>query len=743
MMTKRSQFSLAMLAAACGLVVTDAAAQRTVLFDAGGEWKFLNTETDPGTAWREPGFDDSAWPSGRAPIGFGEADIVTDVGRAPGRAATYLRAEFELAPELLAVIRQFDLEMRRDDGAVVYLNGFEIRRDHLPEGEITGTTFAVRTVGGTEESEFFTSSHLAKWLVAGTNVLAVGLHNSTTTSSDLVLDLKLIGDEQEPFFGRTRPPASLDFETVDYATETGRELNRDWNPAYSGIEYFYESTGGLIGGGIFRTSIELLGGEAFDSTALGALNAGLDFETRPIDVSNYTDVRVSMDIRTEGGLTDSDNRIDLRTELTRDRDAPESRHWISIGPDTGRPTTFTSLFPERGPVVYQIPTDPQVPIADWIQLAFDDSGWVSSTLGVGYEGSGAGTFLPYLGDDLTPVLRYVNASLNIRVPISLEAADLVDVDDLYLDIRYDDGFVAWLNGTEIARRNAPDILDWNAEATATHSDADAVIYQRILVENGVALLREGDNVLAIRGLNATPGSADMLIQPQLIAARVDPIPPDMLSYYAGEFETIETEQGSIPDDTTSLRLRIDTNRDKTNVFYFDNIKVTGVPIEPDSFVTAVALEPGLDGIDIVANPDPEGDGIPLLLEYAFGGGFLQADDPTALLPLVGYDGSGAMTVQFRMLDGYREGDPGDGYDVADLRYTPQLSYDLLNWQDGTSGAPPFDQVGDIVENGDGTVTVTVRSTRPLQAEEGRAYVRVLVEVVRPPQVVLSDPSLAD
>ncbi|MFT5110209.1 MAG: hypothetical protein ACI9UA_005862, partial [Pseudoalteromonas tetraodonis] len=83
------------------------------------------------------------------------------------------------------------------------------------------------------------------------------------------------------------------------------------------------------------------------------------------------------------------------------------------------------------------------------------------------------------------------------------------------------------------------------------------------------------------------------------------------------------------------------------------------------------------------------------------------------------------------------GDAEDGYDVADLRYTPQLTYDLSNWRDG-SGVPPFEQVGEIVSNNDGTVTVSLRSRRRLQEEQSRAYFRVLVEVARPLGVILTD-----
>ena len=72
-----------------------------------------------------------------------------------------------------------------------------------------------------------------------------------------------------------------------------------------------------------------------------------------------------------------------------------------------------------------------------------------------------------------------------------------------------------------------------------------------------------------------------------------------------------------------------------------------------------------------------------------------------------------------------------------LQFPFRVNYDLGNWRDG-SGVPPFEQVGEIAENGDGTVTVKLRSRRRLQEERSRAFFRLLVEVVRPPGVILTE-----
>ena len=163
--------------------IVQAAAQQTVFVDTGSVWKYLGDGTDQGTAWREVGFDDSTWLSGASPLGFGEADAVTDIGRTPQRATSYFRTEFEVSEALLANLVRFVMDIRRDDGVVVYLNGIEVRRDNMPEGEITSDTLALRALGGTEESDYVSTAGSSGRLVAGTNTLAVEVHNSQLGSS--------------------------------------------------------------------------------------------------------------------------------------------------------------------------------------------------------------------------------------------------------------------------------------------------------------------------------------------------------------------------------------------------------------------------------------------------------------------------------------------------------------------------------------------------------------------------------
>ena len=120
-------------------------------------------------------------------------------------------------------------------------------------------------------------------------------------------------------------------------------------------------------------------------------------------------------------------------------------------------------------------------------------------------------YRPLIGTDLLSAMRGVNATAYVRVPFSVDESD--GFDTLRLRVKYDDGFVAWLNGVEVARRNAPATVAWNSAATASRADTLAMQFEEINLDP--ATLRDGNNVLAIHGLNDAAGGDDFLVLPEL------------------------------------------------------------------------------------------------------------------------------------------------------------------------------------------------------------------------------------
>jgi hypothetical protein len=120
--------------------------------------------------------------------------------------------------------------------------------------------------------------------------------------------------------------------------------------------------------------------------------------------------------------------------------------------------------------------------------------------------------------DVGPAMRGRNATAYVRIPFTVAAGAAFD--RLTLRVRYDDGFVAYLNGVEVARRNAPAVVGWNATATAERPTAAASAFEAIDITAGLAALGTGYNLLAIQGLNRSAGDADFLLEPELEATGV-------------------------------------------------------------------------------------------------------------------------------------------------------------------------------------------------------------------------------
>jgi hypothetical protein len=168
---------------------------QTTLVPANASWKYLDDGSDQGTAWRAASFDDSAWASGAAELGYGDGDEATTVGFGPNSSSkyttTYFRHSFNVANP--ADFPSLKLRLIRDDGAVLYLNGTEIRRDNMPAGAINRTTLASTALGAPQESTVYETIVPAAALVAGTNVLAAEIHQSNGTSTDLSFQLEVTG----------------------------------------------------------------------------------------------------------------------------------------------------------------------------------------------------------------------------------------------------------------------------------------------------------------------------------------------------------------------------------------------------------------------------------------------------------------------------------------------------------------------------------------------------------------------
>ena len=186
-----------------------------------------------------------------------------------------------------------------------------------------------------------------------------------------------------------------------------------------------------------------------------------------------------------------------------------------LSSDSSLSQTQTVLVPESAEARALIPTDGSLGTG-WSSVRFNDANWLSGRTGIGYDYAGL------VGLDVG-AMRNVNQTVYVRIAFVVDAAAAAD--KLILKMRYEDGFVAYLNGLEVARSNAPDEsqLTWNSGATANRLDGDAAAVQEFDVTPYRDILINGDNVLAIHGLNVTHSSSDLLILPELVAVDVERI----------------------------------------------------------------------------------------------------------------------------------------------------------------------------------------------------------------------------
>jgi hypothetical protein len=127
------------------------------------------------------------------------------------------------------------------------------------------------------------------------------------------------------------------------------------------------------------------------------------------------------------------------------------------------------------------------------------------------------TYDSHVGLNLDVSMDNQNTSAYLRIEFEVADASIYDV--LNLKMKYDDGFIAYLNGVVIASDNAPAGPVWNSESTSDHPDSEAVNFVSFPASDHVGALVSGTNVLAIHGLNGDIGSSDFLISPELQAGQ--------------------------------------------------------------------------------------------------------------------------------------------------------------------------------------------------------------------------------
>ncbi len=756
----------------------------------GSSWKYLDNGSNQGTAWRQTNFNDSSWASGFAELGFGDNNEVTVINKGPAGAqyrTYYFRKSFNVTQAQLNSLQGDDpfyqilVSLKRDDGAVVYLNGQEILRDGMPPGTITYLSLATSAAGGATESTFFDFGIDGTGkLRAGNNVLAVEVHQSSPSSSDVSFDLGLTAFNVPPTYGFYHPPQEITFEdagTADTSFAPSFVFNndlgwasRDRNGAsgfLSGVadyEWFtflpLAETGlGFAEGNCFSITNDHV--EIFNQINTVELLA--DPLKYRIDLRNYVDCVVSFDVRTyDGGWPEAgipagngfetnQDYIKFFSHTSTDGNAYTTKQELYLTGGAGGGVEFIAeeLAPENAVKKAFVPT------ADigtsWTELNFDDSQWLNVSKiddfgnevggGVGYARNkppGTDTFDPYICLDLENEMR-TSSSVYLRIPFTIE--DKSRYRGLTLGARVDDGFVAYLNGQQVTAFQAPNPVLWNSGAARSHLDSLAITMKDFSLNNHMNKLVNGENILAIQALNLGRGS-DFLFSCQLegttaeVAPRNDP-PQNLNDLNRGISGSYYRYYFDIPSTANSYTFTFEARcNEDTEAIFFDNFKIEGTPIAVDSYESWIKLTTDYDiNDDGFYLEDPDADGLSNYLEFAFGGDAQVAGHTSAsgqpLMPegrIVEEGGQLWFEMSWRQLNAPTDGNldsPFGGFNLYDIKYIPQFSSDGVIWEDAAPGADTYEQIGDAEVNEDGTVTITARYLNPVDGlREGFGRVKI-------------------
>lgn len=540
------------------------------LMAVGADCRFFRGVSTPPVDWNATGFDDTTWEEGVTGIGYGDGDDATvlddmrfEDGVHAGYLSVYVRQIFDLADP--ADIENLILRVRYDDGFVAYLNGVEVARENLSASPLFHDTPADRAAGNVDDR-----SNQSEWvindakihLVTGTNTLAVELHNASLTSSDATIIPELVNGSAAPFvavkgveelhhllhlrgiysrkqlqtvmgeFWENHFTTDYDkvrdyFEDLDvYQTLENIDASRASSQVrteaasleYDEYEFFYENGLGNFG--------DLLLFSAASPTMLIYLDSVLNLKDAPNE--NYA--REILELHSHGvdnGYTQFDIEELARcfTGWTIRKVKPEDKQVFPALARTPLITPSISVASET-PIIdagdnwdfFRGTGEPSPdlngdPTIDWTAVDYIPSGWESGPSGFGYGDGDDTTELTDMQFDDGVQAGYV--SVYVRKTFTVTSGGF---DALVLEVDYDDGYVAYLNGKEIARsntmRNNGSPPAYNETSGSHEAGNPAVIDLASFADD----LNEAPelNVIAIQGHNTGLTSSDFSLIPRLV-----------------------------------------------------------------------------------------------------------------------------------------------------------------------------------------------------------------------------------
>lgn len=421
-----------------------------VLVASGNTWSYQSGGADPGSLWRQPGTDLSSWPTGPSQLGWGDGDEATLVPT--GSLTQYYVHHFNVDDP--APFQLLNLRVKRDDAAVVYLNGIEVLRNGLPAGPLASTTFATQSISGAAENTWNEYTIAGGLLVAGDNVVASEVHQNTNNNVDSSFDLELVRKTPAENSPPTRPSV-----TLNTAENTSMAISWTASTDDTGIlGYIVRRNGAAVG---FTTTTN------FTDTGLAPTNA-------------YTYQVIAID---QSGNGSTPGQLIASTTV--------DPYLINFG--SGWDYKFDGV--NQGTA--------------WVAPGFDSGSWPG---GASELGIGDGDEATVIGSAVvpTPVTAYFRKVFEVN--------DLGSITGLTMDVVRDDGFVVYINGVEVTRQNMPaGTIAYATRPVAGISDRTDETTP-VSVSIPTSALQAGDNTIAVEMHQANSSSNDLSFNLRLKAS---------------------------------------------------------------------------------------------------------------------------------------------------------------------------------------------------------------------------------
>jgi hypothetical protein len=459
---------------AVGAVPSPIAPIFTTLLLPGSGWKYWDSATVVGADWQTTTFNDSGWPTGNARFGWGLDGELTPLN--PTRSTHYFRRWVNIGDP--APFTELQMELVRDDGAVVYLNGVEVFRSNMPNGQIEPGTLASSTVNTPDETTWYEAlvSTVGAGLMSGTNLLAVELHQASANSSDGSFDFALYGrgtTERRLYFGS---PVGGRSYAVDNPVPVEIFARAGAGRTISQVELFLNSTNfAQRSSPPYRWTLEGLPLGTHYLMARLTDNLGEAVDSAPVSIS-------------------------VTRELITATLIPAGSVW-----------RFMDSGANLGTV--------------WSLPVYSDSLWSFGPARFGYGNDGEETTVNFGPNSSS---KYITTYF--RHTFSAPADSVIT--NLTFRLLRDDGAVVYLNGREQFRSNMPGgTISYTTLASTTAANADEQTYFPTVLT--ITNLAAGANLVAVEVHQSAGNSSDLGFDMELIGSGyvLPPPAPPMLTVH--------------------------------------------------------------------------------------------------------------------------------------------------------------------------------------------------------------------